>query len=689
MSIQPQRSKFKKCTVNYCKDNLLDIIDISETLSKNRYIHKCPLNNFIYAKYIPNIKSIIETEKNVENSKQIQNKENYTYLNNNNKCFEKQFKDLNYENINFQKLNRNKFKIDFYRLKLEYENDYAILFIDKYYPVEIIGEGGFGLVISVIDKETYEKLAVKIIDKKSQHLQSDLDAIVNQIKLLKELDNIRIMKIFNILETKKYLFIFMELIEGGNLKDLIINRYIDKSSPYLFRDSECSIIMKGILESLEYLHKNRIIHRDIKPENILFKKKNDLSSVVLCDFGLACQIKEYDKYINHICGTTIYMAPEIFSGKKYGFLVDSFSAGIVLYELCSGGMHPLFENYMTKNEYIEKLINFNELYFFSKEMPLLARNLFLKLCKYDPNFRYEPFKALKHPWITRSKYSEIPMTILEEYNKIDKIINFKAMLSTSIALIIIKNKYKMKPKIQEMDSTFNESTYIKSSQRKKREEKLNEIFNIKPIQLENNFLKTYRKKNYIKTSIPLLKTSKISNNLSKLLREKKYSNKKIFPKIEEKSLKILDTNNITKEKAKLKTYVKQSLKEYYNINLYNFKKRNNSNSYMCLKAYSCERNNKLKNSSKNFSISLSKSKMNNLNKDNKEFRVSDKILNFCDILKTQGNNLFKDNDNDNYFLKNRTHLILKSNEFKRNKTPNIIPFYHKQKKDTFINNAIK
>ena len=382
------------------------------------------------------------------------------------------------------------------------------------------------------------------------------------------------------------------------------------------------------------------------------------------------------------------MAPEIFSGKKYDFLVDSFSAGIVLYELCSGGMHPLFENYMAKNEYIEKLLNFNESYFFSKEMPLLARNLFLKLCKYDPNFRYEPFKALKHPWITRSKYSEIPLTILEEYNKIDKIINFKAMLSTSIALIIIKNKYKMKPKIQEMDSTFNESTYIKSSQRKKREEKLNKIFNIKPIQLENNFLKTYRKKNYIKTSIPLLKTSKkISNNLSKLLREKKLSKQKIFPKIEEKSLKILDTNYLAKEKAKLKTYVKQSLKEYYKINLHNFHKRNNSNSFMFLKTYSYERNSKLKNSPINFSISLSKSKMNNLNKNKKEFRVSDKILKYCDILKTQGNNLFKDNDNDNHFLKNRNHLILKNNESKRNKTPNIISFYHKQKKDTFINNV--
>ena len=176
----------------------------------------------------------------------------------------------------------------------------------------------------------------------------------------------------------------MELIEGGNLKDLIINRYSDSSTPFLFRDCECSIIMKGILESLNYLHKNYIIHRDIKPENILFKKKNDLSSVVLCDFGLAYQLKEYDNYITEICGTTIYMAPEIFSRRGYDYLVDSFSAGIVLFELCSGGMHPFFVNGMKKNEYIEKILNFNEKVIFSKEMPLLARNLFLIKTKAIP-----------------------------------------------------------------------------------------------------------------------------------------------------------------------------------------------------------------------------------------------------------------------------------------------------------------
>ena len=51
--IQPKRSKFKKSTINYVRDNILDIIDIEETLSKNRFIEKVPLSDFIYAKFLP------------------------------------------------------------------------------------------------------------------------------------------------------------------------------------------------------------------------------------------------------------------------------------------------------------------------------------------------------------------------------------------------------------------------------------------------------------------------------------------------------------------------------------------------------------------------------------------------------------------------------------------------------------
>ena len=73
MSIQYQRSKYKKSTETYFKDNLLDIIDISETLSKNRYIHKCPLNNFIYSKYISNYNT---TKENINNNIKENNNNN-------------------------------------------------------------------------------------------------------------------------------------------------------------------------------------------------------------------------------------------------------------------------------------------------------------------------------------------------------------------------------------------------------------------------------------------------------------------------------------------------------------------------------------------------------------------------------------------------------------------------------------
>ena len=327
--IQPKRSKYKKCTKNYVQDNLLDIIDIEETLSKNRYISKVQKSDFIYAKFLPKYESskLLSqikplTLKTFSKEKLLPIKEpkspcdkNKLTNNNNNNNEQNNILLFNPEFINYEVLNKNKFNINFKRLKLEYKNGYRVLFIKEYYPIEIIGAGGFGLVVNVIRIKTGQKMAVKIINKNNVNSNINADYLNKEVNILKSLDNPRIMKIYELLDNHHYFFIFMELIEGGNLKDLIIKRYMD-NNVYLFRDCECSQIMKGIFEAINYLHKKNIIHRDIKPENILFKNKDDLSSVILCDFGLAYKLNEYENSITGSCGTTIYMAPEILLKKK-------------------------------------------------------------------------------------------------------------------------------------------------------------------------------------------------------------------------------------------------------------------------------------------------------------------------------------------------------------------------------------
>ena len=101
------------------------------------------------------------------------------------------------------------------------------------------------------------------------------------------------------------------------------------------KDSECAIIIKNIIQVVEYLSNNGIIHRDLKPENIMFRKENDINSLVLCDFGLAGEII-VNNLIESKCGTLIFMAPEVIMNRRYDSLVDIWSIGIIMFILESG-----------------------------------------------------------------------------------------------------------------------------------------------------------------------------------------------------------------------------------------------------------------------------------------------------------------------------------------------------------------
>lgn len=425
MQVEPKRSKFKKSTINYLRDSVLDIIDIESSLSKRRFTPKVSRDLFIYS-------SSLRKGDYKKSGKVIKESDEIDYV----------------------KLNKNSFHIDFTCLTLEYPNHYNIEFTDKFFPIEIIGHGSFGLVVSVIEKETQAPYAIKIIDKAKI---KDDDYIYKEVNILKKLDHPSILKIHDVVDSARYLFIVMELIQGGTLKDMIIRRYLD-SKKYLFTDSEAAQIMKGIFKGIEYIHRNRIIHRDIKPENIMFRNKDDLSSVVICDFGLAYQLDFDETMITNKVGTLIYMAPELFAKRKYDHLVDSYSSGLIMYILISGGKHPFFVDKMSSEEYKEKIHSKEEMTF-CETIPLLARNLVMKLCKYEAFFRYEINKALLHPWITRDKNGKIPLTVIEEYERKDKVKSFKNLLCASLFLGLLKKQFfveapkKTKSKVSKISKT--------------------------------------------------------------------------------------------------------------------------------------------------------------------------------------------------------------------------------------------
>jgi serine/threonine protein kinase len=393
--IDPKRSAFKKTTEKYMNDNIFDIIYIEETLKKSRILYKTENKDFLYIKQIEEFKSKCNINTLIMNKKEI-----------------------------IERINKNHFKLKIEDLYIKTDKGTQKL-IEYYYPNDIIGYGAFSIVISVYDVSNNENYALKIIPKNKINNREYLD---REISIQAKLNHKNLLRLYKVVENSDYVYIFLELMEGGSLKDLIIERYINKEI-HLFTDEECSTIMKGLLEGFNNLHSNNIMHRDIKPDNIMFKKRNDLTSLKISDFGLA--IKSLDNEKSQ-CGTIVFMSPELINKQSYDMTIDIWAAGIILYILCSGGKHPLYTIGLDNDTYLNIFKGKNS-FSFPENFPLLARNLFLKMCKFNKQYRYDCFKCLRHPWVTRNPNNDIPITLIESCLRSNMIEKFR---SVDILLIL-------------------------------------------------------------------------------------------------------------------------------------------------------------------------------------------------------------------------------------------------------------
>ena len=82
----------------------------------------------------------------------------------------------------------------------------------------------------------------------------------------------------------------------------------------MFKEPHTKKIIEKVLLAINYIHQKDLVHRDLKLENILYSDKNDDSEIKVIDFGLANKFNKTNQ-MKSLCGTPIYMSPEMLKGK--------------------------------------------------------------------------------------------------------------------------------------------------------------------------------------------------------------------------------------------------------------------------------------------------------------------------------------------------------------------------------------
>ncbi|XP_077195954.1 serine/threonine-protein kinase MARK1 isoform X1 [Paroedura picta] len=199
--------------------------------------------------------------------------------------------------------------------------------IGNYRLLKTIGKGNFAKVKLARHVLTGREVAVKIIDK-TQLNPTSLQKLFREVRIMKILNHPNIVKLFEVIETEKTLYLVMEYASGGEVFDYLVahGRMKEKEARAKFRQ---------IVSAVQYCHQKCIVHRDLKAENLLLD--GDMN-IKIADFGFSNEFTIGNK-LDTFCGSPPYAAPELFQGKKYdGPEVDVWSLGVILYTLVSGSL---------------------------------------------------------------------------------------------------------------------------------------------------------------------------------------------------------------------------------------------------------------------------------------------------------------------------------------------------------------
>ncbi|XP_056288298.1 serine/threonine-protein kinase ULK1 [Pseudoliparis swirei] len=198
---------------------------------------------------------------------------------------------------------------------------------------DLIGHGAFAVVFKGRHREKHDwEVAVKCINKKN--LAKSHTLLGKEIKILKELKHENIVALLDFQETASSVYLVMEYCNGGDLADYL-------HSKGTLSEDTIRVFLQQIAGAMRVLQGKGIIHRDLKPQNILLhyppgcKSHSNNTCIKIADFGFARYLQS-NMMAATLCGSPMYMAPEVIMSQHYDAKADLWSIGTILFQCLSG-----------------------------------------------------------------------------------------------------------------------------------------------------------------------------------------------------------------------------------------------------------------------------------------------------------------------------------------------------------------
>ncbi|XP_065812738.1 serine/threonine-protein kinase BRSK2 isoform X7 [Labrus bergylta] len=265
-------------------------------------------------------------------------------------------------------------------------------YVGPYRLEKTLGKGQTGLVKLGVHCVTCQKVAIKIVNREKLS-ESVLMKVEREIAILKLIEHPHVLKLHDVYENKKYLYLVLEHVSGGELFDYLVKkgRLTPKEARKFFRQ---------IMSALDFCHSHSICHRDLKPENLLLDEKNNIR---IADFGMA-SLQVGDSLLETSCGSPHYACPEVIRGEKYdGRKADVWSCGVILFALLVGALPFDDDNLRNLLEKV-KLGVFHMPHF----IPPDCQNLLRGMIEVDASKRLTLEQIQKHTWYIGGKNEPEP-----------------------------------------------------------------------------------------------------------------------------------------------------------------------------------------------------------------------------------------------------------------------------------------